>query len=62
MNKDFVLSLIRHAATFVGGLLVAKGFADASQVETLVSGVVTASGIFWSLWHHTPDAAPQPKT
>jgi len=55
MNKDFVLSLIRHSATFLGGLLVAKGFADASQVETLVSGVVTAAGIFWSFWHHTPD-------
>jgi len=60
MNKDFVLSLIRHAATFAGGLLIAKGFADASQVETLVSGVVTASGIFWSLWHHTPDEPSKP--
>ncbi len=59
MNKDFIISLIRHACTFGGGLLIAKGFADASQVETLVSGVVTAAGIFWSLWHHTPDEAPK---
>ena len=60
MNKDFVLSLIRHSATFIGGLLVAKGFADASQVETLISGIVTAAGIFWSLWHHTPDSSAKP--
>ncbi|MBI1213943.1 MAG: hypothetical protein GC190_20980 [Alphaproteobacteria bacterium] len=60
MNKDFMLSLVRHASTFVGGLLIARGFADASQVETLVSGLVTATGIFWALWHHTPDAPPNP--
>ena len=45
---DFVQSLIRHALTAVGGVLMAKGYGDAELVSGLVGIGVTASGLIWS--------------
>lgn len=49
MKKDQVLGLIRHTLTFVGGLLVAKGFIDETIVTEIIGGVITLVGAFWSL-------------
>jgi len=48
MFKTFALSLVRHALTAGGSLLVAKGFADTSGADQLVGGGVVAFGLVWS--------------
>lgn len=45
--KDTILSLLRHALTFGGGFLVAKGLLSDSTLGTLIPAVVTAIGAVW---------------
>ncbi|NBW15008.1 MAG: hypothetical protein EBR82_44105 [Caulobacteraceae bacterium] len=52
----FVFSMARQLLTMGGTYLVAKGFADNGTAEALVGGVLAAGSVFWSYWHHTPDA------
>jgi hypothetical protein len=47
--KDQLLGLIRHALTFVGGIIVAKGVIDANLSEELIGGVMTLVGGVWSV-------------
>ena len=48
---DKVLGLLRHALTFVGGVLVTKGYVDdAAQAESLVGAVITLIGGGWSIY------------
>ncbi len=64
MNQDNIMSLVRTALKVVGTLLVAyaggkvgQGQVDALSIaiEGALGGILTAGGIFWSFWHHTPD-------
>lgn len=45
--KDTILSLLRHALTFGGGYLVAKGLLNDTTLGTLIPAVVTAVGAVW---------------
>lgn len=45
MGKDFILSLVRHALTGVGSVLVARGVADAGTVEAIAGGVIAVIGL-----------------
>lgn len=63
--RENILSLARSALKIVGALLLTFGVGTAGQVDALGAGVVdivgtvlTLSGIFWSLWNHTPDGEP----
>lgn len=49
MKKEQIFGVIRHTLTFVGGLLVMKGIVDDSVVEALISGIMTITGIIWSV-------------
>lgn len=46
---EAVAGIIRHALTFVGGLLVTKGYLDPSMVEQAVGAIVTIVGLGWSI-------------
>lgn len=48
--KDTILSLIRHALTFGGGFLVAKGLLSDTALGSLIPAVVTAIGAIWGAW------------
>lgn len=48
-GKDQVLGLIRHIITFIGGVLVAKGKIDISQIETIAGIVTTIAGFLFSM-------------
>lgn len=37
--SDYVGGLLRHAASFIGGLLMAKGLGSVQSVETFVSAL-----------------------
>lgn len=49
MTQEQVLGIVRHALTFVGGILVLKGFTtDVAFLE--ISGLITtAVGAVWSV-------------
>jgi hypothetical protein len=49
MSRDIVLGLLRHSLTFIGGVLVARGIADESQVADLIGGLTTLIGAVWSI-------------
>jgi hypothetical protein len=47
MNKDTILSLIRHAMTFGGGFFVAKGLLSAETVAIVIPAIVGGIGAIW---------------
>ena len=47
--KDQVLGLIRHALTFIGGAIVAKGLVDDVMFQEILGGVMTLVGAIWSV-------------
>lgn len=48
MSRDFILSLLRHALTGVGSVLVARGYADAVTIEAIAGGLLAVAGLAWS--------------
>ena len=48
MNNTLA-GLIRHGLTFLGGLLVTKGYIDAEMVQEIVGAVMTLGGFVWSV-------------
>ena len=46
MNNT-ILSIIRHALTFVGGLLVTKGLLSETTVVEVSGALTTAIGLTW---------------
>jgi len=49
ISKEQALGIIRHTLTFIGGLLVLKGFVDETVVNEIVGGVITLVGTIWSV-------------
>ena len=49
LTKEQVLGIVRHALTFVGGILVMKGLIDETVVTEVIGGVITLSGSIWSV-------------
>lgn len=49
LTKEQVLGIIRHALTFVGGIVVMKGLVDETTVTEIVGGVMTLTGTIWSI-------------
>lgn len=50
MNKDMVLGVVRHILTFGGGIVAAKGWADAATMSEVVGALMTIIGVGWSIW------------
>jgi len=49
MTKDQVFGIIRHGLTFVGGILVIKGYTDDAMVQEVIGGVLALAGSVWSI-------------
>lgn len=49
MKKETTLGIIRHALTFVGGVLVMKGIIDEQMAMELSGAVMTLVGGVWSI-------------
>ena len=47
--KDQILGLVRHALTFVGGIIVAKGLVDDVLFQEILGGILTIVGSVWSV-------------
>ena len=49
LTKEQLLGIVRHTITFVGGILITKGYIDDSMLSE-ISGVVSAlAGLIWSV-------------
>ena len=49
LTKEQVLGIVRHALTFIGGIVVMKGWADDAIVTEIIGGVMTLTGAIWSV-------------
>ena len=49
MNKEKILGIIRHALTFIGGVLVMKGIVDDQTMVELSGALTTLIGGIWSI-------------
>jgi hypothetical protein len=49
IDKEQVLGLVRHALTFIGGILIAKGLASDGQIGEMIGAAVTLVGTVWSV-------------
>jgi hypothetical protein len=49
MGKEELLGIVRHALTFVGGIIVTNGLVDQSVMAELSGAVLTIVGIIWSV-------------
>ena len=49
LTKEQVLGIIRHALTFIGGIVIARGLVDETLVTEVIGGVLTLTGAIWSI-------------
>jgi hypothetical protein len=49
LSKEQILGIVRHALTFVGGIVVMKGIADDATVTEIIGGAMTLVGAVWSV-------------
>jgi hypothetical protein len=49
LTKEQVLGIVRHTLTFVGGIVVMKGYADEGTVTQVIGAVMTLTGAIWSV-------------
>lgn len=49
LTKEQILGIVRHALTFVGGILVMKGLIDETLVTEIIGGAMTLTGAIWSI-------------
>lgn len=57
MKMDIILGVLRHVLTGLGGVLVAKGLADDSQIGEAAGALCTLIGFGWSVYHKKQVAA-----
>lgn len=50
VTQDQVVGIVRHALTFVGGIIVAKGLASDAYVQEIIGGAMTIIGVVWSIF------------
>jgi hypothetical protein len=49
LTKEQILGIVRHALTFIGGIVVMKGLVDETLVTELIGGAMTLTGAIWSI-------------
>lgn len=61
VNKEQFLGFVRHVITFFGGILVARGKVDPTQIETISGVIVTVVGLVFSFLspEKMPPAPPE---
>lgn len=49
MKQEKILGIIRHTLTFVGGIVVMKGYVDEGAVTAIIGSLMTLIGTIWSV-------------
>ena len=47
IKTEILLSMVRHALTLAGGLLVSKGWLTADGVEQIIGAILTLAAVGW---------------
>jgi len=50
LSKDQWMGIIRHALTFIGGILIAKGAVNDSSWAEIAGSAMSLVGAIWSVW------------
>lgn len=58
MNKDVILGILRHILTFVGGIVIAKGYMDDATFVELSGAIVALVGALWSVFSKKKPVTP----
>ena len=56
VRREEIEGIIRHALTFVGGILVLKGILDDGMVNEIVGGALSVVGVVWSIMDKRKEA------
>ena len=51
MAWESLQGIIRHALTFGGGFVVAKGYVDEATMQAAIGAIITILGTAWSIFH-----------
>ena len=49
LSKEQVLGIVRHALTFIGGIVIARGLVDETLITECIGGALTLTGAIWSI-------------
>ena len=49
MKQEQILGIIRHALTFIGGVLITKGIIDEGTSTQIIGTVLGLVGTIWSI-------------
>lgn len=49
LSREQVLGIVRHVFTFIGGIVVTKGYVDDATVSQIIGGAMTLAGAVWSI-------------
>ena len=49
LTKEQILGIVRHALTFIGGIVVMKGLTDEATVTEIIGVAMTLTGAIWSI-------------
>jgi len=50
MKKEQILGIVRHFLTFVGGIVIVKGYMDNALVTEVTGAIMTLVGAVWSVF------------
>ncbi len=71
LSNDIAISILRHILTFIGGLIIAKGWVGADAMAQITGAIVSIVGVLYAAFFHatsngaiatlstTPNAAPK---
>ena len=49
LTKEQLLGIVRHTITFIGGILITKGYIDDSILAEVAGGATAFAGAIWSI-------------
>lgn len=49
LTKEQILGIVRHALTFVGGILVMKGLVTDATSQEIIGSTISLIGLVWSV-------------
>jgi hypothetical protein len=49
LTKEQLLGIVRHTITFIGGILITKGYIDDSILAEVAGGATALAGAIWSI-------------
>ncbi len=52
LSADAIISVLRHLLTFIGGIIVARGWIDAETATQIVGGMITVIGGLLAIFFH----------